>query len=358
MAKIPFRRRFDRDLIVGLGLGLRIVVVGGAEVFRKQNSSGAGEALLRMPRSGFEGTRRQVVAGYPGGNSQGGESGPALVLGRPNQSLLVQSLRYEDTEMPPEKPLPPAVVRDFAKWVEMGAPDPRVSKGKTTEIAEKSGELHWSLRPVRSPKAGKVRQSGWGRDEIDRFVLARMEGRGLAPTADASPRTLVRRLYYDLVGLPPTLAQIEKFAQAHNANAQTASENLVDELLASPHFGERWGRHWLDVARYGESNGNDGLARNPTFPHAWRYRDYVIRAFNQDTPYDRFIKEQIAGDLLPAKSDLERDWNKVATGFLALGAKPAKAMNVNFDMDVVADQIGVVGSGIMGLSVACALSRS
>jgi hypothetical protein len=131
-------------------------------------------------------------------------------------------------------------------------------------------------------------------------------------------------------------------------------ERVVERLLASPQFGERWGRHWLDVARYAESNGNDGLSRNPSFPHAWRYRDYVIQAFNDDMPYDRFITEQIAGDLLPAASPAERDRNLIATGFLAIGSKPAKAMNDNFEMDVVADQIGAVGQGIMGLTVGCA----
>ncbi|HCS52454.1 MAG TPA: hypothetical protein DIW81_12815, partial [Planctomycetaceae bacterium] len=126
----------------------------------------------------------------------------------------------------------------------------------------------------------------------------------------------------------------------------------VDELLASPQFGVHWGRHWLDVARYAESNGNDGLSRNPTFPHAWRYRDYVIESFNQDTPYNQFLKEQLAGDLLPTDSPELRDRYLIATGFLALSAKPAKAMNNDFDMDVVADQIDVVGRGLMGISVA------
>jgi hypothetical protein len=128
----------------------------------------------------------------------------------------------------------------------------------------------------------------------------------------------------------------------------------VDRLLDSPHYGERWGRHWLDVARYAEANGDDGLGRNPNFPHAWRYRDYVIESFNRDTPYDRFLKEQLAGDLLEAGSDADRDRNLVATGFLALSAKPAVAMNDNFAMDVVADQIGLVGSGILGISIGCA----
>ncbi|MGB0580259.1 MAG: DUF1549 domain-containing protein, partial [Limisphaerales bacterium] len=294
----------------------------------------------------------------------GGESGPVVVAGNPDDSLLIQSLRWEDTEMPPDEPLPKRVIRDFEKWVQMGAPDPR-NQPKTEVARKKSGELHWSLRPVRTPKPGKITTADWARDPIDRFALARMEKLNLQPTADASPRTLIRRLYYDLIGLPPTRKQIDRWSSRFSVSGehgntlkrelqQKAVAALVDELLASPHFGERWGRHWLDVARYGESNGNDGLSRNATFPHAWRYRDYVIRAFNRDTPYDRFLTEQIAGDLLPAKSDLESDWNKIATGFLALGSKPAKAMNVNFDMDVIADQIGVVSSGIMGLSVGCA----
>ena len=157
-----------------------------------------------------------------------------------------------------------------------------------------------------------------------------------------------------MIGLAPTYEQIESFATASDKDRETATANLVDKLLASPQFGERWGRHWLDVARYAECNGNDGLSRNPTFPHAWRYRDYVIAAFNSDTPYNRFVTEQIAGDLLPAENDAERDRNLIATGFLAMAAKPAKAMNNNFAMDVVADQIDVVGRGIMGISVACA----
>ena len=283
----------------------------------------------------------------------GGESGPVLVSGNPDDSLLVQSLRWEDTEMPPDEPLPKRVIRDFEKWVQMGAPDPREEPGQKEFDKAANGELHWSLRPIRNPQP-KPAENDWARDTIDRFVMAKMAAANLRPSKDASPRTLVRRLYYDLTGLPPSLKQIEEFEQAHRRRPSAATEKLVDDLLASPHFGERWGRHWLDVARYGESNGNDGLSRNATFPHAWRYRDYVIRAFNRDTPYDRFLTEQIAGDLLPAKSDLESDWNKIATGFLALGSKPAKAMNVNFDMDVVADQIGVVSSGIMGLSVGCA----
>ncbi len=284
----------------------------------------------------------------------GGHSGPAVVPGNPDGSLLIQALRWEDTEMPPEEPLPKQVIADFVKWVQIGAPDPRDGKKPAAVATSGNSQSHWSFQPVCDPKPAGSKNASWAHDAIDRFVLAKLNAAKLKPVRDAPPRTLIRRIYYDLIGLPPTMKQIDAFIQAHLRNGQGAVEDLVDELLASPHFGERWGRYWLDVARYGESNGNDGLARNATFPHAWRYRDYVIRAFNRDTPYDRFLTEQIAGDLLPAKSGAESDWNKIATGFLALGSKPAKAMNVNFDMDVVADQIGVVSSGVMGLSVGCA----
>lgn len=185
-------------------------------------------------------------------------------------------------------------------------------------------------------------------------MLSRIEAAGLAPAADAPSRTLVRRLYIDLLGLPPTFEQAEAFAAAHQRDGARAVKQLVDDLLARPQFGERWGRHWLDVARYAESNGNDGLGRNATFPHAWRYRDYVIAALNEDAPYDRFLTEQIAGDLLPAESADERNRQLIATGFLAIGSKPAAAMNKNFAMDIVDDQINTVGTAVMGLSVACA----
>lgn len=288
----------------------------------------------------------------------GGESGPTFVEGRPNESLLIQALRYDGLEMPPDKPLPETVIQDFVKWVEMGVPDPRtdqplVAKKPNTASTQFDPEL-WSFQPVTNPTPPAVKQKNWCYDPLDQFVLSRIEQSKLKPTHDASPVHLVRRLYIDLIGLPPTAEQVQAFLNDYEQHQQPAVTRLVDELLASPHFGERWGRHWLDVARYGESNGNDGLGRNPTFPHAWRYRDYVIQAFNDDVPYDRFLTEQIAGDLLSANTPQERDRLLIATGFLAIGAKPAKAMNVNFDMDVVNDQIDVISTGVMGLSVACA----
>ncbi len=285
---------------------------------------------------------------------QGGESGPVLVAGKPGESLLIAALRFDDLEMPPEKPLPEAVINDFVKWIEQGAADPRTGKSSPEIESTYDQDALWSFASRKAPPVPQVRDQTWARDPLDRFVLSRIEAAGLAPVADASSRTLVRRLYIDLLGLPPSFEQVEKFVAAHERDGAKALEELVDDLLARPQFGERWGRHWLDVARYAESNGDDGLGRNATFPHAWRYRDYVIAALNEDVPYDRFLTEQIAGDLLPAQSADERNRQLVATGFLAIGAKPAAAMNNNFAMDIVDDQINAVGTGVMGLSVACA----
>ncbi|MCA8989000.1 MAG: DUF1549 domain-containing protein, partial [Planctomycetaceae bacterium] len=284
----------------------------------------------------------------------GGESGPALVPGDAASSLLVQALKYDGTEMPPEQPLAEAVVNDFISWVNRKAPDPRVEKVEAAAKVEATPSDLWSLQPVKDPAVPKVKQQDWPYGPIDQFVLARIEQAKLYPTQDAEPRVLARRLFYDLIGLPPTYQELNQFVEVYEQNRKVAIEQLVDDLLSRPQYGERWGRHWLDVARYGESNGNDGLGRNPTFPHAWRYRDYVIDAFNRDIPYHEFLTEQLAGDLLTAETPEEQDRHLIATGLLAMSAKPAKAMNNNFDMDVVADQIDVVGRGIMGISIACA----
>ncbi len=261
-------------------------------------------------------------------------------------AAIVAMLRAAEKK-PHHKPLAEQVIRDFERWIKLGAPWPAAADPQTNDSL-------WAFQPISQPIVPRVKNSRWARDPLDWFVLARLAQEKLKPADDATPTVLIRRMYIDLTGLPPTVEAVEAFRKEYANDRSKAVEKLVDQLLASPHFGERWGRHWLDLARFGESNGNDGLGRNASFPHAWRYRDYVIEAFNRDTPYDRFLTEQIAGDLLPAKSEPERDRNLVATGFLAIGSKPAKAMNQNFDMDVVADQINVVSTAVMGLSVACA----
>lgn len=284
---------------------------------------------------------------------RGGESGPAIVKGNPKDSLLIRAIRgNDDLAMPPKDKglLPEGVIQDFVEWVKMGAPDPRAGKIANPNPKEQL----WSLKPVIERSLPEVNDLEWPRDRIDRFILHKLESKKLLPAKDALPKTLIRRLYYDLIGLAPSMEEINVFSLDYKRDSDEAVSVLVDELLSSQHFGERWARHWLDVARYGESNGNDGLGRNATFPHAWRYRDYVINSFNRDVPYDRFIKEQIAGDLLPVDHVEERNRNLVATGFLAIGAKPAKAMNENFAMDVVDDQINVVTTALLGMSVSCA----
>jgi hypothetical protein len=192
----------------------------------------------------------------------GGESGPAMIPGQPDDSLIIQALRYDGLEMPPKQRLPGQVVNDFITWVKMGAPDPRIESPKSSRPAaaiDKSAQ--WSYQPLSHPLVPKVNRTDWPRVPVDRFILARLEAQKLSPASDASAATLIRRLYFDLTGLPPSYDEVARFVAG-----KTTLREVVDHLLSSPHFGEHWGRHWLDVARYAESNGNDGLSRNPSFP--------------------------------------------------------------------------------------------
>ncbi len=304
--------------------------------------------------AGSEELGGSLLLDSPVGLAKGGQSGPVVVPGKPGKSLLISALKYDGVEMPPAEPLPPGTIAHFVKWVRDGAKYPPTADVDAAAETKWDNEAVWSFRPRTNPSVPKVNSPNWPKDPIDHFVLARIEEAGKSPVGDAPPEVLIRRLSFDLVGLPPTIEQVAEFCKACETSRTEAIERLVDSMLTSPQFGERWGRHWLDVARYGESNGDDGLGRNATFPYAWRYRDYVIDAFNADVPYDRFLIEQIAGDLLPAENAEQRNRQLVATGFLAIGAKPAAAMNKDFPMDVVDNQIDVISTGVMGLSVACA----
>jgi len=291
----------------------------------------------------------------------GGERGPGIVPGKPDESFVINAIRQNGRlAMPPEKKggkLSDEVIADFEKWVAMGAPDPRdASKVASTEPAKPEKPVEWekergfwAFQKPSAKAAPEVKNARWPRSEIDRFVLAKQEEKNLKPVADADKRTLVRRVYYDLIGLPPTPEQVEAFVKDKSSNA---FEKLVDQLLASSHFGEQWGRAWLDVARYGESTGLD---RNLNYPYAWKYRDYVIASFNADKPYDRFIHEQVAGDLLPSKDQAERDQLLIATGFLAIGPKGLNETRPKYSkFQVVDDQIDVTTRGFLGLTVSCA----
>ena len=239
---------------------------------------------------------------------KGGETGPAIVPGDPEKSLLITAIRYEDPDlkMPPKSKLSDAEIGDLVRWVKLGAPDPR-GPAQTAAVPEKR-DL-WSLHPIRRPALPEVKQAAWVRNPIDQFILARLEDKGLAPSPEADRRTLIRRLRFDLLGLPPTPEEADDFVADGRPDAY---EKLVERLLASPHYGERWARHWLDIAHYADTHG---FERDQRRDNAWPYRDYVIRSLNADKPYPQVLREQIAGDVL-APNDKDA---VTATGFLAAG---------------------------------------
>lgn len=286
----------------------------------------------------------------------GGDSGPSIVPGNPDKSLVIQAVRHldKDLAMPPKEKLADAEIAILEEWVKMGAPDPRDGKvaAATPKIDIAEGRKHWAFQPVANPQVPAVQDAKWPRTDLDRFALARLEKEKLHTVGDADARTLVRRASLDLTGLPPSPDEVEAFEAASSRDPQSAFAALVDRLLESPHFGERWGRHWLDVARYAESTG---VNWNIPYPVAWRYRDYVIAAFNKDKPYDVFLREQIAGDLLPFRDDAQRNEQLIATGFLAIGLKDLQALTPQiYKMDIVDEQIDTMSRAMLGLSIACA----
>ncbi|MDZ4753867.1 MAG: PSD1 and planctomycete cytochrome C domain-containing protein [Phycisphaerae bacterium] len=295
------------------------------------------------------------------GLRKGGDLGPAVVPGDIESSLLLRALRYadDDLQMPPKGKLDGSVIAEFERWITMGAPDPRftdagiISGGgaavSTYGVDLEKGRSFWAFRAPIKPAVPPVVATAWPLNTVDHFTLAAMEEAGVAPVADADRRAWLRRVTFDLTGLPPTLEDIAAFERDTSAGAHAA---VVDRLLASHAYGERWGRHWLDVARYGESSGKES---NVLYPHAWRYRDYVINAFHTDKPFDLFVQEQIAGDLLPSQDATDRAENLIATGYLAIGPKSHSAQNPRqFAADVIDEQVDAMSQGILGLTIACA----
>jgi hypothetical protein len=281
----------------------------------------------------------------------GGDSGPAVVPGNPAESLLLQSLKYQAYEMPPTGRLPEAVIEDFEHWIAIGMPDPRTEDAVMPRqaIDIEQGRKFWSFQPIESPQPPATRNTEWPLGDIDRFILAKLEEHGLAPSADADRATWLRRVTFALLGLPPTLDELDAFLADDSPDAFA---RVVDRMLASHHFGERWGRHWLDVARFAESSGG---GRSLLFKDAWRYRDYVIDSANLDKPVDQFIVEQIAGDLLPHATAAEEREHLVATGYLMLGAHNYEEQDKRaLEMDVVDEQLDTIGRGLLGMTIACA----
>ncbi|MBY0459139.1 MAG: DUF1549 domain-containing protein, partial [Gemmataceae bacterium] len=283
---------------------------------------------------------------------KGGDTGPAVDLKKPAESLLLTAIHYKEDayKMPPKGKLADKDITTLEKWVKDGLPVPADRLGGAEEkkkdgVVTEEAKKYWAYQPVTAPAAPAVKNKAWATTPIDAFVLARLEAKGLKPVGFAGKAALVRRAYYDLTGLPPTPEDVEQFVSSKDADAY---EKLLDKLLASPQYGEKWGRHWLDVVRFAETNGYE---RDGPKPFAWRYRDYVIKSFNEDKPYDLFVKEQLAGDEMPGyKPDAV-----IATGFYRLGiwddepADPLQAQYDGFD-----DIISTAGQAFLGTTFNCA----
>jgi len=361
------------DVIQSVRLGLMIVVLSphipgvagaaqmreelppltreGIEFFEKRIRPLLTEKCYKCHSAGAEKIKGSLLLDSRSGWMKGGDSGPVIVPGNPEQSRLIHAVRYTDgsLQMPPKEILLSTQIDDLATWVRMGAPDPRL-EAKPSRISHRaSGTNHWAFLPLRDSVPPKVKDKKWPRNPIDNFILAGLEKQRLKPARQVDKRTLIRRATFDLTGLPPKPEEIEAFLAD---NADSAFDNVVDRLLATPQFGECWGRHWLDVARYADSNG---LENNLPYENAWRYRDYVVRAFNEDKPFNQFVREQLAGDLLSSNSDDQCYDQLIATGFLMLGPKllfePRKA---KLEMDIVDEQIDVTTRAFLGLTVSCA----
>ena len=284
---------------------------------------------------------------------RGGRSGPAVVPGDPESSRLILAVRHESglTAMPPDGKLSDAQINDLTEWVRIGAPWPQRERNERSAAAQAPEATvgHWAWQPLTEAYPPSVEDAKWPQGDIDRFVLARQEENGLSPVGAADRHTLLRRLALDLTGLPPSPEQVRGL---ETEPWPSFLEAAVDGYLASPAFGERWGRHWLDLAGYADTLG---LGRRIPSPHAWRYRDYVIDAFNRDKPYDRFVREQVAGDVLEFGSDAQRREQIVATGFLAIGPWALVDQDkLQLQMDIVDNQLDTLGRAILGVTVGCA----
>ena len=284
------------------------------------------------------------------GWKKGGDSGPALVPGKPNESLIIESVRYEEYQMPPKGKLPAGEIALLEKWVALGAPDSRLSDPAITKqgVDIEKGRKHWAFQPVRVSDIPTVKDTNWPRDQIDHFLLARLEQDGLHPAVDADRYTWLRRVSLDLTGLPPTPEHVQAFIADPSEDAYA---RVVDRLIGSPAYGERWARHWLDLTGYSDQVGT---ANKVFAQHAWKYRNYLIDTFNNDKPFDQFIREQIAGDLIPGGTVEERASALTATGFLLLdnieiGTSDKDQMRA----DVIDQQLNKVGTAFLGMTLGC-----
>jgi cytochrome c553 len=285
---------------------------------------------------------------------RGGEGGAVILPGEPERSLLVAAISHKNPElkMPPEKKLSDVEIADLTAWIKRGAPHPERSGDRpapTPKFDLEQARQFWSFRPLAKYAPPTNRDAAWPASPLDNFILHELEAKNLRPAKPADKATWLRRATFDLTGLPPTPEELATFSQDSSPDAEA---RVIDRLLASPHYGERWGRHWLDVARYADSNGLD---ENIAHGNAWRYRDYVISALNRDKPYDQFLLEQLAGDLLPTDDLATKHERLIATGFLSLGPKVlAEVDETKMEMDILDEQIDTLGRAVLGLTFGCA----
>ena len=282
---------------------------------------------------------------------KGGDNGPALVAGNPEKSLLIQAISYTDpgTQMPPKGKLPDDAIALLVDWVKRGAPDPRsgTAPKPTKTIDVEKGRQHWAFQPLITPQLPEVKAESWCNNPIDRFILAKLEAKGIEPNKEAQKRQLIRRLSFDITGLPPLPEDVEAFVAN---DCPEAYDLLVDRLLDTPSYGERWARHWLDLARFGESHG---FEHDYDRPSAYHYRDFVIEAFNRDLPFNTFAQWQIAGDEIAPDDNLALK----ATGFLAAGVHSTQitANQVEKERyDELDDVVSTTGTAFLGLTIGCA----
>ncbi|MSU34453.1 MAG: DUF1549 domain-containing protein [Pedosphaera sp.] len=352
LTRIPFPRlaAFCLPLVVGAWMGTTRAAADGVEFFESKVRPILVEHCYKCHSADRGRSKGGLSLDSAEGLRYGGDSGPAVAPGDPDASRLILAVRYQDAnlQMPPKEKLTPGQIADLEAWVKLGAPDPR-SPRTNAAVASPASSRFWAFQPPKDAPIPRVRNRKWAQDPIDFFILSELEDRRLKPAPPADRRTLIRRATFDLIGLPPTPAEIDAFLADNSTNAWA---HVLDRLLDSPHFGERWGRHWLDVVRYADSNGTEF---NLPYPNAWRYRDYVVDALNRDKPFDQFVREQLAGDLLSARSEDERFAQLTATGFLMLGPKALFEPNrTKLEMDIVDEQIDVTTRAFLGLTVSCA----
>ena len=339
---------------------------GQVEFFENKIRPILAERCYECHSAGAKKVKGGLLLDFRDGWMKGGDTGPAIVPGDPEHSLLIKAIRRtdEDLKMPPKNPLTAAQIADFAAWVKMGAPDPRekpvVAAGKGVDFTE--AKKFWSLQPPKDQSPPEIKEKSWPKNPIDQFILAGLERKGLVHAPPAEKRVLIRRACFDLTGLPPKPERVEQFVKDESPQAY---EKLIDELLASTQYGERWGRHWLDIARYADSGGYE---TDIYYRNAWRYRDYVVKSFNDDKPYDQFVKEQIAADeIWPDNLDLDGSYDvpkeklkhleaRIGTGLYTLGPQVHEsnmdALKLGYERRT--DWADTTAAVFMGLTMGCA----